>query len=299
MQNNPVKQIFDGGEMLVSTWQLDGVYLTHHKVTYHDFSWHHAQREAEEVQMHFGLKGDYKFSHKQLKASFQLKGEHNNLLYSRGIEMDVFNQSKEIETFGIHFSPTTFLQIAQNGSDKLKRFAAKVLQGESVLLSDHWRPNNYKIHQVIQEIVNCPFDASLRQIFLWSKSLELLVLQAELYDKNQEDRFIKKQEDKDRLMEAKYFLHNNLDSPPSIRQLAKQIGINEYKLKKGFKELFGTTVFNYVQSKRLELARQYLLDTDKTAQEISLELGFSSPQHFNTAFKKAFQITPNAIRKTP
>jgi AraC-like DNA-binding protein len=49
----------------------------------------------------------------------------------------------------------------------------------------------------------------------------------------------------------------------------------------------------------MELAKRYLLDTDKTAREIAFELGFSSPQHFNTAFKKAFQITPKNIRKTP
>jgi AraC-like DNA-binding protein len=63
--------------------------------------------------------------------------------------------------------------------------------------------------------------------------------------------------------------------------------------------LFGTTVFGYLHGERMELAKRYLLDTDKTAREIAFELGFSSPQHFNTAFKKAFQITPKNIRKTP
>lgn len=299
MKENPQKLVFENSEMLVSTWNIEGAYLTHHQIDYHDFSWHHAQSDAEEVQMHFGLKGNYKFNHAQLKSSFQLKGEHNNLLYSKGMEMNIFNQSKQIETFGLHFTPATFLEIAQKGSDGLKRFAAKVLKGESVILSNHWQPNNYKIRQVIQEILHCPYTDPLRSIFLWSKSLELLVLQAELYDKSHEERFIKSELDKERLMEAKHFLLHHLESPPTIRQLARKVGINEYKLKKGFKELFGTTIFNFVQGKRLDLARQYLLDTDKTAREIAIELGFSSPQHFNTAFKKAFQVTPNNVRKNP
>jgi AraC family transcriptional activator of pyochelin receptor len=63
--------------------------------------------------------------------------------------------------------------------------------------------------------------------------------------------------------------------------------------------MFNHTVFGYLIEQRLLLARQYLRDTLKTATEISSELGYASPQHFNNAFKKRFGITPALIRNNP
>ena len=72
-----------------------------------------------------------------------------------------------------------------------------------------------------------------------------------------------------------------------------------FKLKKGFKELFGTTVFGFVHLKRMNFAKDLLLNSDKSSKEIAFEAGYSSPQHFNKAFKKEFKITPDRIRNTP
>jgi AraC family transcriptional regulator, transcriptional activator of the genes for pyochelin and ferripyochelin receptors len=63
--------------------------------------------------------------------------------------------------------------------------------------------------------------------------------------------------------------------------------------------MFNHTVFGYLIEQRLLLARQYLRDTLKTAHEISSELGYATPQHFNNAFKKRFGITPALIRNNP
>jgi AraC family transcriptional regulator, transcriptional activator of the genes for pyochelin and ferripyochelin receptors len=75
------------------------------------------------------------------------------------------------------------------------------------------------------------------------------------------------------------------------------VGLNEYKLKRGFKEMFNTTVFGYLTEQRLQLAHQFLRDTQKTAAEISSDLGYATPQHFNNAFKKKFGVTPYSVRK--
>ncbi len=77
------------------------------------------------------------------------------------------------------------------------------------------------------------------------------------------------------------------------------MGLNEYKLKKGFKETFNNTIFGYLTDQRLQLAKQYLLDTQQTAAEISMQLGYATPQHFNNAFKKKFGITPFSVRNNP
>lgn len=64
--------------------------------------------------------GSYDFSFAQLNASFSLSGHHNNTMYSDGIEIEVLNKSKKIETLGINFNTDTFIEIDQNGNELLK-----------------------------------------------------------------------------------------------------------------------------------------------------------------------------------
>jgi AraC-like DNA-binding protein len=89
----------------------------------------------------------------------------------------------------------------------------------------------------------------------------------------------------------------HIESPPSLSQLAKIAGINEYKLKRGFKEMFNNTVFGYLAEARLELAKNDLVQSNKKVIEIASALGYCSLQHFSHAFKKKFGISPNQVRK--
>src|SRR5206468_11676890 len=113
------------------------------------------------------------------------------------------------------------------------------------------------------------------------------------------DLFIKTKTDKEKIIAVRDVINEHLTCPPNLSQIAKMVGLNEYKLKRGFKETFNTTVFGYLTDQRLNLAQQYLRDTDKTAAEVSFELGYSTPQHFNNAFKKKFGITPYSVRNNP
>jgi len=152
---------------------------------------------------------------------------------------------------------------------------------------------------VINQIINHPYKGDLQQLFLLSKSIELLVLCAESCDRamQQKPEFIKMPADKEKLIAVRDLINDRLDCPPNLSEIARTVGLNEYKLKRGFKELFHTTVFGYLAEQRLLLARQYLQDTKKTAAEIGAELGYSTPQHFNNAFKKRFGGTPRSANR--
>jgi len=282
-----------------SSWEINNILLSHNITDYHSNDLKITKNNTEYVRLHFGLQGSYDFSFAQLNSSYSLSGPHNNIMYSDGLEIAVTNKTKRIETFGVNFTTDSFIEIGQNGNDILKRFTEKVIKKENSILSKEWRTNNFKIQQVIQEIIHCSYQGPLKDLFLLSKSIELLVLQAELYEQNTTHSFIKTQIDKRKLMEAQELLNARIDHPPTVVELSKLIGMNEYKLKKGFKELFGTTIFGYIHHARMRLAKRLLLGTDKTAKEIAYDTGYSSPQHFSTAFKKQFGVTPNTIRKTP
>ncbi|MEO1449042.1 MAG: AraC family transcriptional regulator, partial [Bacteroidota bacterium] len=166
-------------------------------------------------------------------------------------------------------------------------------------LSPEWHINHLKLQQVFAEIIDCALHGGLRDLFLLSKTLELLVLVADQRSATTPLQFVKTQQDRDKLVAAQAMLNQAIDSPPTIPELARQVGLNEYKLKRGFKELFGTTIFGFVHQKRMHIARQLLLDTDLSAKEISYRAGYSSPQHFSRAFKAEFGQSPDRMRKAP
>ena len=280
-------------------WDLGQIQISHQVIDYHSYGRFTARNETEFVRLHFGLQGSYDFRFLQLNQSFSLSGHHNNIMYTRGLDLEIFNTSDRTETFGVNFTPDQFIGIGQHGNDVLKRFTEVVIEGKDSILSPVWRTNNFSIQRVIGEIIHCSYTNELRNLFLLSKSIELLVLQADLYEKRLDDPFIKSKKDHRRLIEAKELLTVRIDNPPTIVELSQLIGINEYKLKKGFKEVFGTTVFGYVHQHRMERAKRLLLETDQPAKEIAYTIGYSSPQHFSNAFKKEFGVSPIYVRKNP
>ncbi|SHI74215.1 AraC-type DNA-binding protein [Tangfeifania diversioriginum] len=278
---------------------MDDIQISHNIIDYHSFETTKFADDTNFVRLHIGLGGSYDFNFKQINRSFLLSGYHNNIMYSDGLDIEVHNNTKRIETLGINFSTNTFIEIGQNGNEPLKRFTDKVINRKNCILSDEWKTNNFKIRQVLREIIDCTYNDQLRNLFLLSKSIELLVLQAELHEHQNSNKTIKSGRDKQKLIEAREFLSYRIDNPPTIVELSKQVGVNEYKLKKGFKELFGTTVFGYIHKTRMFMAKQLLLETGKPSKEIAYETGYSSPQHFSNAFKKEFGISPNCVRNNP
>lgn len=101
------------------------------------------------------------------------------------------------------------------------------------------------------------------------------------------------------LLEAQRILKDNLVNPPSLGQLSKMIGINEFYLKKRFKENFGTTVFGYLAELRMEKASELLKEQGKSVAETSMMVGYKNPQHFSTAFKKKFGYKPSSVKPRP
>lgn len=281
------------------SWELDKIHISHNVIEYDSCGINKSKNNKEYVRLHFGLQGSYDFKFAQLNSSFQLSGHHNNIMYSNGLDIEVENKTERIETFGINFTAESFVEIAQNGNEPLKRLAEKVMNRENSILSSEWKTNNFKIQSVINEIIHCQYSNELKDLFLLSKSIELLVLQAELYNEHSTQNYIKSQKDRTKLIEAKELLTSRIENPPTLSELSKLIAMNEYKLKKGFKELFGTTVFGYIHQVRMDLAKRLLLGTSKTAKEIAYETGYSSPQHFSKAFKEQFGIPPNSIRNVP
>ena len=301
MQEEKQQLVSAHGTMDSVIWTFDDIRMGHSVSRLHSLDRFPGNSDNDVVRFHFGLKGDYSFYYKQLDRSYDLVGGHHNIMYSKGFDIEVQPKTLELEIFGIQFPKALFVQFTQNANEPLQRFAECVLQEKDVMLSEHWGSIDAPIQQVLHQILHCKYGGDLKKLFLLSKTIELLVLCAESYQTAAARKhvFLKSKSDKEKIVAVRDLINERVHCPPNLSEIARTVGLNEYKLKRGFKEIFNTTVFGYLTEQRLQLAHQYLRDTQKTAAEISFELGYATPQHFSNAFKKKFGVTPFSVRNNP
>ncbi len=225
---------------IITDQYCDDIRITHAIVYPECFEPFGVKNDTDKVRLHFGLKGNYSFSHKQINRTFHLVGGHHNLMYSKGFEISIQPHSVEIETFGIQFPKLQFIQFTQHANEELKRFSENVLTGQAVILSEQWGSLNGRIEHIINEINHNGYNDGLNRIFLLSKSLELLVLTADSYAsaKNKNEIFIRTKSDKEKINAVRDLINDQLLLLPDLSGIAKATGLNEYKLKRGFKEGF-------------------------------------------------------------
>ena len=154
---------------------------------------------------------------------------------------------------------------------------------------------------IVHEIINCKLDGIFRNIFLESKALSLLLDFYKSCSANQTDcdncKFLTKPLEKEKIFKAKDIILNNLNNPPTISKLSLMIGINQCYLKKGFKELFGTTVYDFIQEQRMLKAKFLLTTTELTISQIADVIGFSTNSNFSSAFKKHTGVYPREFQQ--
>ncbi|MEO0987540.1 MAG: AraC family transcriptional regulator [Cyanobacteria bacterium J06639_14] len=155
------------------------------------------------------------------------------------------------------------------------------------------------MNALLQQILQCPYKGLTKRMYLESKAIELLALlieeEADIHqDKAQAD--LPDRDYRDRIQYAQEILMNNLTNPPSLMELARQVGMCDYNLKRGFKEVFNTTVFGYLRDRRMERAQQLLLEPWMTVAEAARTVGYDSHASFTTAFKKKYGMSPKAYQ---
>nr|WP_321255686.1 AraC family transcriptional regulator [uncultured Pseudodesulfovibrio sp.] len=148
---------------------------------------------------------------------------------------------------------------------------------------------------LLSQILNCPYTGGIRRLFLESRVMELLALQINDYAESK--KICQKQatlrpDDVERIRSAKDILVKDLDAPPSLTELAACAGLNEKKLKIGFRQVFGTSVFGFFREHRLQKAHELLRQGNLNVTETAYAIGYQSLSHFSRAFKKRFGILP-------
>lgn len=146
-----------------------------------------------------------------------------------------------------------------------------------------------------RQLVDCPFIGTARRLFLEAKVLELIAY--ETATEARDDGRGLTTADAARIREAAAILCQSLEAPPTLHGLARLVGVNELKLKRGFRVVFGTTVFGYLRHHRLHCARELLLRRQVSVSEAALQVGYACPSRFASAFRRQFGASPSAVRR--
>lgn len=151
-----------------------------------------------------------------------------------------------------------------------------------------------KTKSVIEALVNHKYTGSLENIYV-NAQLQMLLLYSMDWISDKEViscRFLNSDTDREKIMQARDLLIQSIGQPITIKELSRKVAMNECYLKKGFKEMYGTTIFDFYQNQRMEHAKYLLYEKGLNVTDVSMLLGYSSISHFSTAFKKQTGLKP-------
>ncbi len=213
-----------------------------------------------------------------------------------GASKNCVERVDSVDVVSFRFTPTHLSQFV------------KPRKGDSILTDDILKfrhrssftkilPLCGKTRMVLEAVLNHTYSDTLENIYINAQTQMLLLysLDCMLGEKEIDVvncKFLANEADREKIVKAREILIQHIGEPITIKELSRKVAINECYLKKGFKELFGTTVFDFYQSQRMEHAKYLLYEKGLSVTEVSMMLGYSSISHFSTAFKKHTGLKP-------
>jgi AraC-like DNA-binding protein len=204
---------------------------------------------------------------------------------------EVFNAHKSAThkyRLAVRFSGDYFMHYTDFDAQNISTFTDQKICGHAAI--------------VIFEILDCRLEGLFRKIFIESKLL-MLFYQTQrshttAHHGHNPFRFLEHNDQKQKIETARQIILKNLSNPPTITELAAQVGTNACYLKQGFKQIFGSTIHSFVQKQRLEKAKNLLSKKNTSILEIAETIGYSNVSSFSLAFRQQFGITPSQFIKS-
>ena len=243
------------------------------------------------IQFHFCLKGSSKFLFNQGSYVFNVENENSILLYNphKELPIDLLLDANS-QVISILISIKKFHSLFSNESDQI-----------SFLNNDNIENKLYKekkIGPMIAVILNQMYQQSLNltmyKLYLRGKVFELMSL---YFSKDKEMDieqcpFLSDDNNIKKIKKAKEIIISRMIEPPTLQELAKEVDISLKKLKQGFKQVYGASVFSFLIDYKMQVSKRLLSSGNYNVNEVALRVGYSTATHFINAFKKKFGTTP-------
>ena len=207
-------------------------------------------------------------------------------------DFDLKNNTDQYSIFELTYAPEFFNQWSQEVLDKIQPFQFDRSTEQSINLPPCCRePIEFLFENKNAEDILITLRKSEIATFLLRLSLEA-------FSNNDESckmpacSFLSNSSEREKVLEAHAIILKRLDNPITIKELARQVGMNECYLKKGFKAMFGKTIHELQQYERIEMAKSLIKLNEYSITEVAYKMGFGSASHFSTSFKRIAGMKP-------
>lgn len=243
------------------------------------------------IQFHFCLKGGGKFVFNQGTYALEVSEENSLLLYNTQLDLPLnlmlapnswmVSVVMSIRKFHSLFSDEAgYIPFLSEENQEKKYYAQE--------------PVSPPIAVVLSQIINYNLHPTIKGLYLKGKIYELIAL---YFNKNtdadvEQCPFLVDEDNVKRIRKAKEIIISNMAEPPTLTELSKEIGLSLKRLKEGFKQIYGDSVYSFLFDYKMEHARKLLESGQYNVNEIGLKIGYSTSSHFIAAFKKKYGTTP-------
>ena len=243
------------------------------------------------IQFHFCFKGSSKFIFNEGRYALDILEENSLLLYNPQRDLPIH----------LEISPSTWLISILISIKKFHGLFSQEADYITFLSSDNKDKKYYKDGKispsmaiVLTQLIHYNLNSSIKNLYFKGKAYELL----SLYFNRSEDAnveqcpFLVDETNVIKIRKAKDIIISRMSEPPSLQELSEEIGLNLKKLKEGFKQIYGDSVYSFLFDYKMEVARKLLESNEHNVNEVGLKVGYSTSSHFIAAFKKKYGTTP-------
>lgn len=243
------------------------------------------------IQFHFCLKGNAKFIFNDGRYALEVSEENSLLLYNTQLDLPM----------NLELNPNSWLVSVVLTIRKFHSLFSREAAYIPFLSSDNKDKKYYSqegvspaIAVILSQIMNYNLHPSIKELYIKGKVYELIAL----YFNKSEDAdieqcpFLVDEDNVRRIRKAKEIIISRMAEPPTLAELSEEIGLSLKKLKEGFKQIYGDSVFSFLFDYKMEYARKMLETGQHNVNEVGLRVGYSTASHFISAFKKKYGTTP-------
>ena len=257
------------------------------------------QREIDSsfIQLHFSLKGSANFYFNQ--GNYQLPVTEENALL-------LYNTQKDLP-LDIVLTPNTWVLSVLISIKKFHSLFSSDAQ-HIPFLSTSFGEKKYYAQElltpamavVLSQIMGNSIHHSISKLYITGKVYELISL---YFNKTGEADieqcpFLADEDNVKKIKLAKEIIVQRMAEPPTLQELSEEIGLSLKKLKEGFKQIYGDSVFGFLFTHKMDYARQLLESGKYNVNEVGLKVGYSTASHFIASFKKKYGTTPKKYLST-
>lgn len=243
------------------------------------------------IQFHFCLKGAATFTFNNGAYKLPMPEDQSLLLYNpqRDLPMNL-ELSKDTWVVSLLVSIKKFHSLFSREANYIT-FLSEENKDRKYYKDGTMTPS---MSIVLNQLMNYNLHPSIKELYYKGKAYELL----SLYFNRPADAdvaqcpFLADEDNVSKIKRAKEIIIARMTEPPTLQELSEEIGLSLNKLKEGFKQIYGDSVYSFLFDYKMEVARQFLASGSYNVNEVGLKVGYSTSSHFIAAFKKKFGTTP-------